>query len=186
MATLNTTNIKHASSGSNNIVLASNGSVTIPTLTATSLTTSTSFGKVLQVIHKSASGAASTSSGSFQDYSDLTQAITLSKSSNKVLVSLDVQWQAWDDADRRIEVRLYHTSISDSNAITQNSAGDYKSGSGSSYSFGTINQFVLDTPGSTSRTYKVGYRSIDGSNVGLQGASSGRSRSTLTLIELDF
>ena len=48
MATLNTTNIKHASSGSNNIVLASNGSVTIPTLTATSLTTSSSFGKILQ------------------------------------------------------------------------------------------------------------------------------------------
>lgn len=48
MATLNTTNIKHASSGSNNIVLASNGSVTIPTLTATNLTTSSTFGKLRQ------------------------------------------------------------------------------------------------------------------------------------------
>ena len=48
MATLNTTNIKHGSSGSNNIVLASDGSVTIPTLTATSLTTSSSFGKLRQ------------------------------------------------------------------------------------------------------------------------------------------
>ena len=48
MATLNTTNLKHASSGSNNIVLASDGSVTIPTLTATSLTTSSSFGKLRQ------------------------------------------------------------------------------------------------------------------------------------------
>tara|TARA_R100000234_G_C4927754_1_gene147045 strand:+ start:42 stop:530 length:489 start_codon:yes stop_codon:yes gene_type:complete len=142
------------------------------------------FGKVIQVIHKSGSGSVSTSSGSYQDYSDLTQAITLSNSSNKVLVSLDVQWQAYGDEDRRIEVRLYHTSISDSNAITQNAAGDYKSGSGSSYSFGTINQFVLDVPGSTSRTYKVGYRSIDGSTVGLQGESSGRSRSTLTLMEI--
>ena len=47
-----------------------------------------------------------------------------------------------------------------------------------------INQFVLDVPGSTSRTYKVGYRSIDGSDVGLQGESSGRSRSTLTLMEI--
>ena len=186
MATLNTTNIKHASSSSNNIVLASDGSVTIPTLTATSLTTNTSFGKVLQVIHKSASGSASTTSGSYQDYSDLTQAITLSSSSNKVLVSLDVQWQAWGDQDRRIEVRLYHTSISDSNAITQNAAGDYKAGSGSSYSFGTINQYILDEPGSTSRTYKVGYRSIDGSHVGLQGVTSGRSRSTLTLMELAY
>ena len=141
-------------------------------------------GKVIQVIHKSASGSASTSSGSYQDYSDLTQAITLSNSSNKVLVSLDVQWQAYGDQDRRIEVRLYHTSISDSNAITQNAGGEYKSGSSNSYSFGTINQFVLDVPGSTSRTYKVGYRSIDGSDVGLQGESSGRSRSTLTLMEI--
>jgi len=44
MATLNTTNIKHASSSSNNIVLASNGSVTIPNLTATAFSTSTSLG----------------------------------------------------------------------------------------------------------------------------------------------
>ena len=36
MATLNTTNIKHASSGSNNIVLSSNGSVSIPTRTTNS------------------------------------------------------------------------------------------------------------------------------------------------------
>ena len=43
MATLNATNLKHASSGSNNIVLAANGSVNIPTLT-----TNSSFGKLLQ------------------------------------------------------------------------------------------------------------------------------------------
>ena len=44
MSTLNTTNIKHASSSSNNIVLASNGSVTIPNLTATAFSTSSSLG----------------------------------------------------------------------------------------------------------------------------------------------
>ena len=42
-ATLNTTNIKHASSGSNNIVLASDGSVNIPTLT-----TNSTFGELSQ------------------------------------------------------------------------------------------------------------------------------------------
>ena len=45
MATLNATNLKHASSSSNNIVLAANGSVNIPTLT-----TSSSFGKIIQVV----------------------------------------------------------------------------------------------------------------------------------------
>ena len=52
-ATLNTTNIKHASSGSNNIVLASDGSVNIPTLT-----TNSTFGdlrqyKILSITSKS-------------------------------------------------------------------------------------------------------------------------------------
>ena len=43
MATLNATNLKHASSSSNNIVLAANGSVNIPTLT-----TNSQFGKLRQ------------------------------------------------------------------------------------------------------------------------------------------
>ena len=41
-ATLNTTNLKHASSGSNNIVLAADGSTTISNLS--------NAGKILQVI----------------------------------------------------------------------------------------------------------------------------------------
>ena len=43
MATLNATNLKHASSSSNNIVLAANGSVNIPTLT-----TNSQFGNLRQ------------------------------------------------------------------------------------------------------------------------------------------
>ena len=42
MATLNTTNIKHASSGSNNIVLAADGSTTISNLSGA--------GKLLQIV----------------------------------------------------------------------------------------------------------------------------------------
>ena len=73
MATLNATNLKHASSSSNNIVLASNGSVTIPTLTATSLTTNSSFGKVLQVLQAVKTGAQSfTVNGGTHDISGLT------------------------------------------------------------------------------------------------------------------
>ena len=85
-ATLNTTNIKHASSGSNNIVLASNGSVTIPSLTATSLTTNSSFGKVLQVVSSSSNTHQSSTSTSYVDLSGVTASITPASSSNKILI----------------------------------------------------------------------------------------------------
>ena len=61
--------------------------------------------------------------------------------------------------------------------------GEYKSGSGSSYSFGNVTHIILDTPGTTSRTYKVAYRSIDGSTVGVQGSSS-YTRSYILLQEI--
>ncbi len=50
MATLNATNLKHASSSSNNIVLAADGSVSMP---------NSSFGKVLQVVTNTLSGSSS-------------------------------------------------------------------------------------------------------------------------------
>ena len=83
MATLNTTNIKHASSGSNNIVLAANGSVNIPTLT-----TNSTFGKILQVVsaHKSDTFSQATSAGVFYDITGLSASITPASSSNKILV----------------------------------------------------------------------------------------------------
>ena len=76
MATLNTTNIKHASSSSNNIVLAADGSCTFP---------STNTGKILQVLQVTKTDTASTGSNSYADISGLTQAITTT-GSNKVLV----------------------------------------------------------------------------------------------------
>ena len=60
MATLNTTNLKHASSSSNNIVLASDGSTTISNLSG-------GVGKVLQVISNVKSDNASWTGTSFVD-----------------------------------------------------------------------------------------------------------------------
>ena len=51
MATLSTTNIKHASSGSNNIVLAADGSTTISNLS--------NAGKILQVVQATTTDVAS-------------------------------------------------------------------------------------------------------------------------------
>ena len=56
MSTLNTTNLKNPSSGSNNIVLAADGSTTIPTLSATDIT-----GTTIQGTIKSGTAVASTS-----------------------------------------------------------------------------------------------------------------------------
>jgi hypothetical protein len=65
MSTLNTTNLKNPSSGSNNIVLAADGSTTIPTLSATDIT-----GTTIQGTIKSGTAVASTS-GTAIDFTGL-------------------------------------------------------------------------------------------------------------------
>ena len=78
-ATLNTTNIKHASSGSNNIVLAADGSVSMP---------NSSFGKILQVV---STNVTSTSSVSFANAgltdTPATVTITSAAANSKFLIS---------------------------------------------------------------------------------------------------
>ena len=92
MATLNATNLKHASSGSNNIVLAADGSVNIPTLTANSFTTSSSFGKVLQckyAIKNDSSSATGTSHTEIS--SDFRLTLTPTSASNLIEIEFNVQ-----------------------------------------------------------------------------------------------
>jgi len=82
MATLNTTNIKHASSGSNNIVLSSNGSVNIPTLT-----TNSNFGKVLQVVYFNKTSSSSMSmTETFTDVSGFSLSITPTAANSKIIL----------------------------------------------------------------------------------------------------
>tara|TARA_R100001443_G_scaffold115794_1_gene134395 strand:- start:63 stop:641 length:579 start_codon:yes stop_codon:yes gene_type:complete len=80
MATLNTTNIKHASSGSNNIVLASDGKVTFPQNT----------GNILQVVSTTKTDTVSQSiaSQAVWSYTDssLRVTITPTSASNKLLI----------------------------------------------------------------------------------------------------
>ena len=79
MATLNATNLKHASSGSNNIVLASDGSTTISNLSG-------GVGKILQVVQTIKTDAFTTTSTSLTDITGLSVDITPSSSSSKILV----------------------------------------------------------------------------------------------------
>jgi len=91
MATLNTTNIKHASSSSNNIVLAADGSTTISG-NATCSGTATGFGggKILQVqkVIKLDTASQAVTAGSSWSYnpSDFRVTITPSSASNKIVL----------------------------------------------------------------------------------------------------
>lgn len=127
MATLNTTNIKHASSSSNNIVLASNGSVTIPTLTATNLTTNSSFGKILQVKQTFVNTAVSLSGvQSYTDISGFNVSITPSSASNKILVMVQMNVSS----EGEYILKLVRTAGGTSTDIGNSTAGNYTSFTG--------------------------------------------------------
>jgi len=90
MATLNTTNIKHASSGSNNIVLAADGSTTISG-NATCSGTATGFGggKILQFkksIKLDTVSQAVNPGGSWSYSSGLSVTLTPSSASNSIVL----------------------------------------------------------------------------------------------------
>ena len=107
-ATLNTTNIKHASSSSNNIVLASDGSVTIPSLTATSLTTNSTFGKILQVVNTTQESVVSYANSSFVDLSGITATINGVTSGSKIIV--DIRLMVGRGADTGVGFKLFRDS----------------------------------------------------------------------------
>ncbi|MAW45684.1 MAG: hypothetical protein CMH05_02230 [Marinovum sp.] len=92
MATLNATNLKHASSGSNNIVLAADGSTTISNLSG-------GVGKILQVVQTQKVDASSVTGNTFTKIPGTDQGgsgsvfcvkITPTSSSNKILVSCQI------------------------------------------------------------------------------------------------
>ncbi len=86
MATLNATNLKHASAVSNNIVLAADGSTTISNLSG-------GVGKILQVVSTTKTDTASFTSNStntFVDLSGLSVSITPTATSSKILIQFDV------------------------------------------------------------------------------------------------
>ena len=78
MSTLATTNIKHASSSSNNIVLGSDGTSYIP-------------GHIVQVKQTVKTDEFSTTSTSAVDVTGLSVSITPTSTSSKILVTYDVK-----------------------------------------------------------------------------------------------
>ena len=154
MATLNTTNIKHASSSSNNIVLASDGSVSMP---------NSSFGKILQVIQTVKSNtyseafAVTTSSGSC----GLDVNITPSATTSKILIMAQANVSNSDLIDTTCGVILFRggsiltDAIADADGnrqrISSQSYTPYTGNQGSGYKVVAIPFHYLDSPNSTSQ-----------------------------------
>ena len=156
MATLNTTNIKHESSGSNNIVLAANGSVNIPTLT-----TNSSFGGLKQLKSVTKTDSTTTTSTTYVDISGLTLTLT-PQSGTKCYVTYHLvlgQAAGWTAG-----IRIMRDSTPVGNGDLYNAQNFYASRGGSltdSAAYihgGNLDYGFLDThgaDGSTAVTYKL-------------------------------
>ena len=150
-ATLNTTNIKHASSGSNNIVLAADGSTTISNLSG--------GGKLLQTIMVEKTDTTSHSAGStVQDISGMTVNITPSSTSSKILVTSTVQICATTGG---YSFALYlmrdstNLSIGDASSNRTRATFGGLSNANNDYDLRPFTISYLDSPNTTSQvTYK--------------------------------
>ena len=180
MATLNTTNIKHASSGSNNIVLAADGSCTFP---------STNTGKILQVVTvlKTDSFSTSVQVNSTADVTGLSVNITPSSASNKIMVfaSIDCFTERTNTYNAlanlylvrdttRISAKTIRTRID--NSLTTNYL----------HATGPVNFMHLDSPNTTNQ---VNYHIEASCNAGNQtvqvnAVTSQNVNSSITVMEV--
>lgn len=191
MATLNTTNIKHASSSSNNIVLAADGSTTISNLSG-------GVGKILQVVQTVKTDVFSQTSvgqGTFTN-AILSATITPTSSSNKILIIASLSISMNNDNRCGLGIFRGGSIISGATGDADNSNSRVAVSSFLSSTSYQVNMNVnfLDSPSTTSATtYDI--RGIHGRNstatfyVGRESTtatSSDRMRSAqfLTLMEV--
>ncbi len=161
MSTLATTNIKHASSSSNNIVLNSDGSTTI----------ASGAGKILQVVEGSTSSQVSSAVGTWTA-TNLTASITPTSSSNKVYVSACTSiWQSI--LDNVAYVTIFRSTDGGSNWTNLGHDDGSNAGQGWGYLYSSSHRLnaiqtltILDTPSSTSAVqYKVYIRAFNSSGA---------------------
>ena len=152
MATLNATNLKHASSGSNNIVLASDGSTTISNLS--------NAGKILQVVQTIKTDTTSYNTiDTWADISGMSVSITPSSSSNKILVTAVLNTGHLASSYYILRLEKGGTPIAVGDASGNRTQGYFGQGPRSNAELmdnTTIN--FLDTAGSTSAiTYNIAW-----------------------------
>ena len=111
MATLNATNLKHASSGSNNIVLAADGSTTISNLS--------NAGKILQYkIVKKTNGISSTTTSHHEISSDFR--IEITPTASNTIIVVEAEMCLGDTAGYTQTMRIVKNTASDFSGNTSN------------------------------------------------------------------
>ena len=155
MATLNTTNIKHASSGSNNIVLSADGSCTFP---------NTSTGKILQVVQTFKKDAFSTTTNNNTvEITGLNASIAKTVASSKILIMVDIGYGRSGRDSTHFNLYEDSSELTEANgtgATTNRFISDYKhlyDTTSESYSWHNVSKKILiDGQNDTnSHTYKV-------------------------------
>jgi hypothetical protein len=146
----------------------------------------TGTGKVLQVVSGSISSALSTSSTSFADMSaSLSKSMTLSSSSNKVLVFVGINGGYRSSGSGATSPEFIITDSSNVTISTMSGMSFHTLGAG--YSSGTQVAFTyLWSPGITSITVKCRWKSPSGDSYNVNENSHGGtpSTSTITLMEI--
>ena len=180
MATLNATNLKHASSGSNNIVLAADGSVNIPTLTSNS-----TLGLVRQHKLLSKTSHSSTSSTSHVIIPDFSITITPTASDSIMIVEANMMYSVETHV---ITTRIYNGTTQLIQPVNF-AANDHGNTSLYGYSHRMNQQHItsFETAGNTNaRTYNVYWR-VSGGTAYINryhGSNSYNSVSILRVTEV--
>ena len=193
MATLNATNLKHASSSSNNIVLASDGSVNIPTLT-----TNSSFGKIAQVKAAFKTDVSSHTGTSFGAVSGLSVSLAKTKASNKLLLMADIN--AGRDGTINILFKMYQdgseiTALNNSGSgsnlcfmhwVSVNSNGNHGAGDNPNMNGAALWDGPNDTSSHTYQLYQAAESSGRVVYVNRRGGGTGNcGTSCLTIFEVE-
>ena len=189
MATLNATNLKHGSSSSNNIVLASDGSTTISNLSG-------GGGKILQVKQTVKTDHFTSTAYDYTDVTGMSVSITPASASNKILINFELQVSgvANNYASFRLLRDSTHIGVS---TVTDTDWRVATLGSLShenSYQIENTGTSFLDSPNTTSAiTYKLQVSSYSNRTMSLNypwntGNSSGSYTatgiSTITVMEV--
>ena len=189
MSTLKTTNITHGSnSGTANLVLASDGKVTVADKKLACP------GTIIQVLQDVKSDTFTTTSDTPVDVTGWSQAITMTAASNKVLVHVTIGQLGMASAGNAAEVYLVRGStligIGDSSG-SRTRVSTSMCGASAHDASGTAISY-LDSPGAGTHTYKVQMATQGGTGTAVlnrrgddgDSASYQISSSALTLMEI--
>ena len=189
MATLNATNLKHASSGSNNIVLAADGSTTISNLSG--------GGKILQVVQTVKTDVVSRGGSSGQDalaaISGFSVNITPSATSSKILVLVNIKQGSTSFGYARYQLYRDSTPIYLGDTVSGKTSLSSFNNVDNDYGMNFVTENFLDSPNTTSQiTYQVywGARTDSGKIAYLNrtshdsGGYAVRTASSITAMEV--